>query len=251
MTEEKKHVRLKSKLIAALGAGVLAAAFFAVPASAAAPPPIDVSNHSVECDSLVGTIKFATALIPGGTSANSITIKATLDGCDDQDDAANDNTDTVSIAPSKLSGILSSNTNDCQGLIGLSTGTSGSTTISWKTNAKQLGTGLPYPKIFDSGHIAGKAASVVTVNQTFGGTYVADGTTSWGGSGYGMFQIGADAAHGNTAAPTVTGAFTGGNAGADTTFDGTTGQSSAALAVACFGKGIKLINFGIGRVGTA
>jgi hypothetical protein len=234
---------LKTKLFAALAVAAIGGAFMATPAHAAPLPPIDVSNHSVACDSLVGSIKFGTALVPGGTSPNTITIKATLDGCDDLDDVATDNTNTVSIAPSKVSGTLNSTTNDCQGLVGPSTGTTGPTITSWKTNAKELGTGLPYPKIYDSvGGIglAGKAATTMTVTQTFGGTY----TATWG-AGYGFFQIGP----GFTTAPVVTGAFTGGNAGAGTVFEGTTGQSTTASALACFGKGIKLLNFGIGHVG--
>jgi hypothetical protein len=235
-------------LFAAIGVAALASVAVPATASAVPPPPIDVSNHRVTCDSLVGTIKFATALVPGGTSANAITIKATLDGCDDMDDVASDNTNTVSIKASKLQGILSSTTNDCQGLVGLSTGTTGDTTIKWKTNPKQLGTGLQYPKITDSFTQptlgVGHAESIISVTQTFGTTY----TGTWGAS-YGMFQIGTDAGHGSTSPPSVTGAFRGpGNTGAGTTFDGTTGESSAALALACFAKGIKLIHFGIGAV---
>lgn len=240
-------MKLRSKLLAALGAVALAGLALPTPASAAPPPPINVSQHRVTCDSLVGTIKFGVPLVPGGTTANTITIKATLDGCDDLDDVATEAANTVSLKASKLSGILNSATNDCQGLTGLSTGTSGSTTISWKTNPKQLGTGLQYPKIFDSVGGLGpptKATSTLSVTQTFGTTY----TATWGAS-YGMFQIGADAAHGNTTPPAVAGAFRGpSNTGAGSTFDGTTGQSSTALALACFAKGIKLINFGIGTV---
>jgi hypothetical protein len=234
-------------VLAALGVMALAGLAFPIPASAVPPPAIDVSQHRVTCDSLVGTIKFATPLVPGGTSANTITIKATLDGCDDLDDVATEAANTVSLKASKLKGDLNSTTNDCQGLVGLSTGTTGSTAISWKTNPKELGTGLQYPKIYDSLSGVGppwKPTSNISVTQTFGATYSA----TWGAS-YGMFQIGADAAHGNTTPPVVTGAFRGpSNNGAGTTFDGTTGQSSTALALACFAKGIKLINFGIGTV---
>jgi len=51
-------------------------------AHAAAPAPLDPTNWTLACDSLTGTIKFATALsLAPSTSNNTITVKAVTQGC--------------------------------------------------------------------------------------------------------------------------------------------------------------------------
>lgn len=244
-------MKLKTKLLAALGAAAMATAWGAIPASAAPLPPIDVRNHTVVCDSVIGTIKFSVPLVLGGTTSNTITIKGTVDGCDDLNDNNANPLTTVDILPSKISGTLTSATNDCQSLQGPSTTTSGSATTAWKTASKNL-IGQKLPKITDGVNPDGKATSVLTVTQTNGATFQAP----WYSAGppelgaYGEFQVGT--AFG-TSAPGVANAFRGGfpgapGSGAASQFRGTTGQSARALAFQCFSKGIKTINFGVGMV---
>ncbi len=205
-------------------------------AGAAAPPPIDVTNHRVVCDSVVGKLKFSTPLVIGGTSPNSIAISATVAGCVDLDDSE------VKLKATKMKGVLSSATNDCLSLIGPSN-ISGTVQIKWKT---EPGT----PKLIDGDPAVAGAVSDMSITQASGGTFAVP--SSWGGgqtSGYGLFQIGADPAHGNTAPIQVDNAFTGGNGGVTSTFDGTTGESAAAILAQCFSPtGVKGLNFGIGAV---
>ena len=102
-------------------------------------------------------------------------------------------------------------------------------------------------------------ASTFTINQTWGGTYNDGGQTSpaaasdsWGGQ-YGFFAIGSatsglpvGAAQSYTLAPGLSGAFTGGDGGATTFFQGNTNQTTGALGVACLTTGLKGVTFGIG-----
>ncbi len=217
-----------------IGGGLVSGVFER--ADAAAPPPIDVTNHRVACDSLVGKLKFSTPLVIGGSSANSITVGATISGCVDLDDS------NVKLKPTKMKGVLSTPTNDCLSLIG-PTSVSGTVQIKWKT--------LPgTPKLTDGDPGVAGAVSDMSISQASGGTFAAP--SSWGNggtSGYGLFQIGADPAHGNTAPPSVANAFTGGNGGITSTFDGTTGESAAAILAQCLSpSGVKALNFGIGAL---
>jgi len=101
-------VRLRTKLFAAASSLALVGSFAAIganTASAVSPPGQNVLNDHVTCDTLVGTIKFGTALKLGGNpnvTSNPITIKATLDGCVDPDNI------NVGIAASTIGGVLTS-----------------------------------------------------------------------------------------------------------------------------------------------
>lgn len=216
-------------LLGLLGAGTLDRA------DAAPPPPIDVTNHRVVCDTLVGKLKFSAPLVIGGTTPNTISISATLDGCVDQTDS------NVQLKATKLKGTLSSNTNDCLSLVG-PTSVTGTVQVKWKTVAGA-------PKIDDDDPTVAGAVSDITVSQANGATYAAP--SSWGNgaaSGYGLFQIGADAAHGNTIPPSVDHAFQGTDGGLTSTFDGTTGESVNAIFAKCLSTGVKQLNFGIGAL---
>jgi len=239
---------LKTKLIAAAGSLVLVgslAAAAAPTAGAAAPPPVNVQNHKLKCDTLTGSLKFVPPLTLGGTSPGSITLNSKLDGCTDLTD------NTISVKAAVTKGILNSATNDCLGLLGLSAATTGTVTSGWAAN-----TGTPKIDDGDAGN-AGKTESHLQVGQTYGGTFnntavgapAADqpalNKDSWGAS-YGFFRIGGNS---GTSAPTITGAFTGGDNGNTTTFDGTTGQDVGATGTMCFSAtGIKALVFGIGGV---
>jgi hypothetical protein len=224
-------MKIRTTVLAALSAFALVGAM-AAPAGAST-PPLDASNATVSCDSVVGSIKFVPPLTSGGTSAGLVYVKATVSGC------------STSLATTVLSGsgkgTLATATNDCSGLVGLSTSTSGPLITKWKTASGS-------PKITP-------AASTLNITQTYGAQFTgtpgpgdpAGNADAWGAS-YGLFQIGTDAAHGGTSAPNVVGAFTGGNSGHTTTLDATTGQSATSLALSCLLTGIKSIAFGIGQV---
>lgn len=74
-----------TKKLASVGATVLMAASWglaAAPAVHAAVAPLDPTNWTVACDSLTGSIKFATAINLGISSTNNtITVKAVTQGC--------------------------------------------------------------------------------------------------------------------------------------------------------------------------
>jgi hypothetical protein len=218
-------VKIRASLLAAASSLAIVAGL-AAPAGAAT--TVNVANSTVQCMSIVGTLGFVPPLVIGGTSADAITVKATISGCSTP--AA------VTIASGSISSTINSATNDCLGLSGLSTSTTGNLVAKWKT---ATGSSKITP-----------TTSTLHVAQTNGaqfnsGTPAGDQDT-WGGV-YGLFQIGSDAGHGGTLAPSVTGAFTGGNGGATSNVDATTGQDVGAIATMCFGAGVKTLNFGIGQ----
>ena len=240
-------MRLNKKLIATAGTLAVAGGLTAAAAGSAYAPPapkIDASTHTVTCNDILGKIKFGIPLTLGGTTANTVTIAIKSGDCVDTSNGAWDtslNPTGTTLKSYAAKGVLGSTTNDCQGLQGLSTGTSGSVFGKFAT---MPATG----KLLD-------ATNTLGVTQTYGGTFNDGGTSvgtgtsdvlSWG-SQYGFFHIGpAVGATLATTAPTVSGAYSDGGDGTNFTFNGTTAQSSGSLAVACFTTGIKGIQFGIG-----
>ena len=210
-------MKLRLSLLAAASSIALVGAL-AAPAGAAT--TVDVSNDTITCNSVVGTIKFSPALQSGGTSAGTVAVKTSSGGC-------TTGSASTTILNGASAGTLTSATNDCAGLLGLSTATSGNLVVKYKT-----ATGSP--KITP-------AASTFHITQSNGTTYSSD---TWGAS-YGEFQIGGVF---GTSNPSVTGAFTGGNSGHTSTIDATTGQSDGELALACLLGGIKGLSFGIGGI---
>ena len=240
-------MRIRKKFLAVASTVALAAGLGAVVAApvahAAAPPPIDVSNDRVQCNDVIGKVKFSVPLTLNGTTPNQVTISIKSDDCTDLDNA------NVSLKGGASKGILNAANNNCLGLQGLSTGTSGSLGVKWSVN-----TGTP--KITNGGT---PGASTFTISQTWGGTYNDGGQTSpaaasdsWGGE-YGFFAIGGPTSglplgttQSYTTNPSISGAFTGGDGGANSIFQGSTTQTTGALGVACLTVGIKGITFGIG-----
>jgi hypothetical protein len=209
----------------------------------------DASNDKVTCNDTVGKIAFATALHLGGTFANTITIAIKSGDCTDTTAGIYNKTTNpggVSLKSVADSGKLFSSNNDCLGLSGLSTSTSGNVIGTWATN-----TGTPALL---------NTKSTLTISQTWGGTFNDGGQTSpasdsdsWGGT-YGFFAFGSatsgntiGAAQSNTTAPSVAGSFTGGDSGHKSFFNAATSQSTGELGALCFSTaGIKSIIFGIG-----
>jgi hypothetical protein len=235
---------MKIHRIGAIGAGLALVggiAFVGVNSVGAAPlPPIDVSHDHVTCTSFYGTLKFKPGILllepVGGFTPTTATVKATLDGCVDSDNV------NAKIAASKLSGTINYPSNDSGQLQGKKPAT-GSFTITWKTapGAAKL------------------TAATSTLNFTQLDTSIVNITTSGGptgsdhnfSDGYGDFTLGTDAAHGATAAPTVTGDFAGTDSGHGSTFDGLSAGSVTALAgpsgVAAK-PGLKSVTLGIGQM---
>jgi hypothetical protein len=225
-------------------------AAYAVPSAGAALAKHDAANDAVDCNDLIGKIKFSVPLHLGGTTPNSITVTVKSDDCTDTTAGVYDPTTNpggVSLKQASGKGILSAPNNDCLSLANsLSTATSGNVNIAWSTN-----TGTP-------GLLNSK--STFTISQDWAGTFndggqgsPASASDSWGGQ-FGWFAIGTavsgrsfGAIEQPTTAPSMTGAFTGGDGGAKSWFNGTTNQTAAALGNACLGTaGIKGITFGIG-----
>jgi hypothetical protein len=218
-------------------------------ANAVALPKHDATNDAVTCNDTIGSIKFSTHLHLGGTTPNTITLAVKSADCTDTTAGIYNKTTNptgVSIKSVSDSGHLTSSTNDCLGLSGLSTSTSGSIPGTWAMN--------PATPALTNTH------STLTVTQTWGGTFNDGGVTSpssdsdsWGAE-YGFFSIGAagsgnaiGSGQSNTSAPTVVGSFTGGDSGHKTTFDAATAQSEGDLATQCFSAtGIAGITFSIG-----
>jgi len=209
----------------------------------------DAANDVVTCGDTVGKIVFTTALHLGGTSPNTITLSVKSGDCTDTTSGIYNQTTNptgVSLKSVADTGKLTSSNNDCLGLSGLSTSTSGNVIGAWATN-----TGTPALL---------NTHSTLAITQTWGGVFGDGGSTSpasdsdsWGGT-YGFFSIGASGSgnalgsgQSNTTAPTVTGSFTGGDSGHKTIFNANTTQSEGELATLCFSAtGIKTIAFGIG-----
>jgi hypothetical protein len=247
-------VRIRSKVLAgattvALAMGVAA---YAVSPAGAALAKHDAANDAVTCNDLIGKIKFSVPLHLGGTTPNSITVSIKSDDCTDTTAGvydANTNPGGVSLKQASGKGILAAPNNDCLSLSNsLSTGTSGAVNISWSTN-----TGTPGLT---------NSKSTFTISQDWAGTYndggqgsPATARDSWGAQ-YGWFAIG-NAVSGRsfgaieqpTSNPSMSAgsAFSGGDSGHNSWFNGTTNQTAAALGNACLGAtGIKGITFGIG-----
>lgn len=198
---------------------------------ASAPVPVDVSAHRLTCNSVSGRATPDPPLsnaLAAGTRVR-FALRATLDGCVDTSDPS------VVLGPARLDGTLSrvAGGTGCLDLLGARdyTGT-------------LIATFTPAPGTPD---ITPRRTSI-TPHQLTGRTLtmpfaVANPPT------YGLLQFGADPGHGATApAPTVTGAFTGGDGGARSTLDVTTSRDVLTFAAACAGEGITTIDFGNGTL---
>jgi hypothetical protein len=226
-------LKIKMRLLTAASAAVLCSGAIAMSggSAGAALAPIDVTNHTLHCNSVVGTMKFSPALtLLTPVAGETITLKATATGCTDPNDA------NVKIAKGAVTATLAASTSNCTSLAGLSAVTPGPVAMDWSVAAgaaKLLPTTLVGTAL--------KMRSVLHMNQDFGGTY----TTAWGA--YGMFQTGIDAPHGSTAAPSVSGEFTNGDGGILSTLDMVTGQDTVGILGSCLSTtGVKALNVSLG-----
>jgi hypothetical protein len=234
-------MNLRTRLLAVASAAAIFAGLGlsgAVPAGAAHAHPLatfNVANDKVTCNTLTGTITFATALTSSGptTGANTITVKGAVAGCTDTSNSS------IGMFTGTLATTISStNGHNCTGLLGPSNIT-GSAQIVWKPATGQTFT--PTTTVGSSQ----KPASNISFRQVSGGTFTVPASESPWSSTYGKFSIGS--AYGTLPLATTVD-FTGGDGGATGWFDGTTQQDLGDLLGLCGGKGIKTVTFGIGAV---
>jgi hypothetical protein len=202
-----------------LTVAALAVAITTSSVNAASPPPIDASNDHITCTTLYGSNKMVPALDLVGGQPMTSTISAKLDGCVDTDNAS------VKIAASSMKGTINFANNFITALAGIQPVT-GNLTISWKT--------------------ASGAAKLTNATTTINFTQLNGTSLPVGGNftdTYATLQVGNNAAHGPTAAPTVTGAFAGTDGGATTTLDAFGSLSVGAISGPTYignPKGLKL-----------
>ena len=204
------------------------------PASHAVVTTYAVGSDHVTCNTLSGTITFATALKNSGptTGANTITIKGKVAGCTDSDKPA-----VKMFAGTLASTVTTNNGSACTGLLGPSNVT-GTARITWTPAVGQAFTptaGSPAKPVSDIGF-----------SQISGGAFaVPAGENPWNAA-YGQFKLGA--AYGILPLSTTTD-FTGGDGGATGWFNGTTQEDIGNILNSCGATaGLKTINFGIGAV---
>lgn len=255
---------MKIRNFVAAACGLALVGLVAGPAEAAAPPPVDVSTHSVTCDSTYGWTKFSIPLTLAGPTtgqSNAVTMSLVLDGCTDDNDLYDEfgNPDGVLLGQSKGKGILTSGSANCTSLLGVNpVTTTDPILIKWKGITKgPTSTPGVYNKLGKLSsdatldpEVLGKAYTQLSVTAIAGGTYDPPdgGGINWGElNQYGLFQLGADADHQNTPAPSSTGAFGGAGNGAGTTLDAVTSGSASALLGPCTGKGLKKVVIGLGQ----
>jgi hypothetical protein len=257
---------LKIRSILAVASGIALVGVIAGPAEAAAPPPVDVSQHSVTCDAVYGSAKFAIPLTLAGPTtgqSNATTLSLTIDGCADDNDKWDEfsNPDGVALGQSKGKGILTSSSANCTSLLGVNTVTTtdpvlikwkGLTKIATSTPGVFMSLGKLTSDAISDPEILGKGWTQLSVTAIAGGTYDPPdgGGINWGEPNqYGMLQIGADADHQNTPAPSSTGAFGGAGSsnGAGTTLDAVTSGSAVSLLAPCTGTGLKSAIIGLGQ----
>lgn len=230
-------MQFRTRLIATASAIAMSVGVGAAGVSpAGAVTTINVANDHATCNTLTGTITFATALKNGGptTGANTITVKGTVGGCTDSDN------NTVKMFKGTLaSTIQTSNGSSCGGLLG-PTNTTGSARITWIPGAGQKFT----PTVLVG--TVQKPVSDITFSQISGGLFtVPAGENPWNAS-YGKFSLGV--AYG-VAPLSTTVDFTGGDGGATGWFDGVTQQDIGSILNSCGSvAGLKTVTFGIGAV---
>jgi hypothetical protein len=172
--------------------------------ASAGAPATDVTNASITCTNVSGSLKFAPALTLAGGNPENTSVKLAVSGCTVSGVAG------VTVSAGKGSGVLHSTSNAATGLLG-NTAVTGQVAIKWTSNVKLT-----------------NKSSTVTV------TYFTGGTST---DGYASLDILA----GNAS---VSGDFSGGESGANTTLHAESGQTVAALTTtlaAPKSKGIKSI----------
>jgi hypothetical protein len=207
----------------ATAASLLVAPLFA--GAVHAQVPVDVSNASVTCNTLVkASLKASPALVNGGTVPTTIKVKGVLAGCSSPDAAVG-----FPEFKSKFSGAISLSSNDCSGLIAPSV-SSASITVKWNMVPK----GAPNQSVItiDAGDLTGGLL-----------------TPGWGGV-YAYLGLGVNPRPSGMpgTALAVSGAFTGGDGGVQSTADLVSQEDVALVFQLCSTTGVKALDLGIGQL---
>ncbi len=189
--------------------------------SHAATPPADVSNDAIRCATVIATASISPPLTFGGTASSvRIRIKGTLAGCVDLTNPR------VTIDSGSFHGTLVGTTNDCFALTARQPLT-GSLTYRWKANAET-------PIV--------PTSSVQSVEFLSGASFApAPVLPALSGASYLALTLGSGR---------VTGAFTGGDAGAASRSVVVTSESATVFTSQCgvLGAGVRTLHFGIGSI---
>jgi len=189
-------------------------------AAAASPPPVDVGNAVIDCSTVSGTLTFSPSLVVGGTATtNTLVVKGTLDGC-----LMSGPDGVATVGPSKFVGRLTGGTNDCS-VLGDPIPFAGNLLIRWRADAAT-------PLLQTSTIVAVTTLGLTafhpaTIDNGFGTALLPDFALGVGG---------------------VTGAFTGGDAGAGARIRFVTNQAAPTFLGRCNGAGVRSLTIGIGHV---
>ena len=173
---------------------------------------IDVSNHSITCNTLIGTASSKPSLVVGGTAqSRKMIVRGTLAGCTVTGPTP------VTILSGKTTGKVTAMSNEC---VTLHEPLAGTMTIKWKADP--------------STPILQRSSTIEVTDVTFGGF-----AAPWGAS-YGLFSLGMGG---------VTGAFTGGDDGAQSSNAQLTSQDIAEILSECGSPdGLKTVRTGLGTL---
>ena len=178
----------------------------------AAPPKIDVSNDSITCNAVVATMTLKPPISGGGTATSeAVKVKGSLNGC------FVSGPNSAIVLSGTFAGTLSTTTNDCNAF--LLSPLTGTLTFKWKAD--------PTTPLLH-------ASSTLTITTS---SFAVFSGEPWGAE-YAEFSLGSSS---------VTGAFTGGDAGATSSNSLITSQDANAFGIGCGSPaGLKKLNIGLG-----
>jgi len=196
-------------------------------ATSAAQRVFDNANEPVHCDDFVGQVTFKTPLKSGGATPGQALWTAVSNDCHDQNVGeydVNENPGGVALKRAVMSGRFNYDANDCNLLESGGSVLAGGLTVKWTTRS-----GTPT-----------LANKTTTIDYPLLGW-------NWEPFGSGQF-LHLTLGDGLEPPPTVTGGFTGGDAGSLSQINTIMSQSHGSLlgSDACATSGISKITFGIG-----
>jgi hypothetical protein len=195
-------------------------------AAGASTPKFDNSTDTVHCGSFSGKITISPALVLGGTTPTTISVKGTLNGCTDNTGKVSGSTTSDTAFTGKVTGTLSGANNNLTSLVGCSSA-NGTLTVKWKASYFDSSLTPSDEKLLYT-------STTVSLTQVFGTTFAPGapfGTSNMTTPGFGGFEIGAASTANGCAAPTYTspGAFLGTDSGASTSSFTVTSMDISAI----------------------
>ncbi len=194
--------------------------------AAASTPKFDNSTDTVHCGSFSGKITITPALVLGGTTATTIDVKGTLDGCTDGTGYVSGSSTSDTPFSGKVSGTLTGANNNLTSLAGCSDA-SGALTVSWKADYYNSSLSPSLEKLMYT-------KTSVSLSQIYGTSFSPGapfGTDNMNTPGYGAFELGAVATSNGCTAPTYTtpAAFLGTDSGASSSSVAVTSLDISAI----------------------